>query len=94
MAPDAGPSCGALHAIWTPGGVPVLAALKIMLGLETGAHVSSPFISSRRCAALLLRPLDAPAGTVAVVDGEVGPGGGAGTVAVGVLPGAARLLVR
>ena len=70
------------------------AALKIMVGVESGSHVTSPHVATHACAALVLRPLDAPGGTVAVVDGERGPGGGGGVVAVGVLPGAARLLVR
>ena len=89
MAPAAHRGCGRLHVVWTGGRVPLLAALRLLVGVGSGAHVSGDRVAVAEAAALLLRPLDPAAWTA--LDGEPVPKGA--PVAVEVLPGAARLLV-
>ena len=100
LAPGVRRDCGSLHLVRTKGGVPRLAALRLLSEVESGTHVSSSSSSNEienklvivdRVRALLLRPLDASRHGRLALDGEELPLGR--PVACEVVPGGARLIV-
>jgi hypothetical protein len=106
LAPGARRDCGTMHLVRTRGGVPRLAALRLLSEVESGSHVSTSRPTSNpspgereseklvvidRVRALLLRPLDGSKHGRMALDGEELPLGR--PVALEVVPGGARLIV-